>query len=135
VEVGGEQLGAVEAAAGDAIPRGAAEDAGVELVLPEDLEGVALGVVLEAGEAQEGGVAGLRRGDDLVDEVLAARTWTIWPGSSGALSRHGAAGWRYEAMARDGDGGGEVSGAAFRSGSPRMRATRRAFSRPLSLRP
>jgi hypothetical protein len=72
VEIGGEQLGAVEAAGGDAIPRGAAEHAGVELVLPEDLEGITLGVVLEAGEAQERGVAGLRRRDDLVDEVLAA---------------------------------------------------------------
>ena len=40
-------------------------------MLPEDLEGVALGVVLEAGEAKEGGVARMWWGDDLVDEVLA----------------------------------------------------------------
>jgi hypothetical protein len=71
VEVGGEARGRVEAALRDVAPRGDFEDARVELALPEHREGSALGVVVEAREADERGVAGARGRGDVVDQVLA----------------------------------------------------------------
>jgi hypothetical protein len=67
-------------------------------VLPQDLEGVALGVVLEAGEAQEGGVAGVRGEDDLVHEVLAG------------AHVHDLAGLERAGVAPGGGGGGRAGG-------------------------
>ena len=49
----------------------AASEAGVYLPLPEDLQLLALGVIVEAGEADAGLLAGLGGRDDLRDEVLA----------------------------------------------------------------
>lgn len=47
------------------------DDFGVEFEFPEDLKGLALGIVVDAREGDEGGVVGLWRGSDLEDEELA----------------------------------------------------------------
>ena len=52
VEVGGKMSGLVEPALSDGLPRFAVEDLPVEFELPNDLECLALGVVVEASQAQ-----------------------------------------------------------------------------------
>ena len=71
VEVGREQIRAIEAPLGHRLPAALAEDPRVELALPQHLEGLAEGVVLEAGQADQGGVAVSVRGREILDEVLA----------------------------------------------------------------
>ncbi len=72
--------GRVEALGGEILPALLLEDPAVELVVPEDVEGLALGVVVGAGEADEGG---LRRA--LSDSTTSStsqrreRTWTSSP--------------------------------------------------------
>jgi hypothetical protein len=61
----------VEALLGDLLPGRLAEHLGVHLFLPENFEAVALGVVVQAGGADEGLVAGFGREDDLLDQVAA----------------------------------------------------------------
>jgi hypothetical protein len=68
VEVGREELRRVEAGAADGGPARAGGDGGVDLALPEDGQLFALGVVVEAGEADEGLLGRARWRDDLLDE-------------------------------------------------------------------
>ena len=70
VEPGREELRWIEALLADRPPGLVAQDTGVDLLLPQGLERLALGVVVEAREADEVLVGGLRRGDDVFDEVL-----------------------------------------------------------------
>src|SRR5690606_29000872 len=71
VEVGREQLGPIEAALGHVLPARAAEDPGVDLTLPQDLERIAERVVFEARERDEGRLAVVAGRGDALDEVLA----------------------------------------------------------------
>lgn len=80
VQVGREQPGRVEAAAGDAVPAGIAEDAGIDLHLPKRLERLALGVVVEAGHANERTVHRRGRRGNVLDEVLALADANDLPG-------------------------------------------------------
>ena len=52
VEIGGEFVRGIEAAGGDVVPAGRAEDLGVDFAFPEDREAGALGVVVEAYRAR-----------------------------------------------------------------------------------
>ena len=52
------------------LPGLARDDLGVDFLLPEHLERLALGVVVEAGQPHEGGVIPGRARDDLFHEVL-----------------------------------------------------------------
>ncbi len=61
VEEGRELARRVEALGGEILPALFLEDPAVELVVPEDVEGLALGVVVRAGQPDEGGLAGRRR--------------------------------------------------------------------------
>ena len=73
----------VEALGGEVVPALLLEDAPVELVLPEDLELLALGVVVGAREPDDAALAvGL---DDLSTSQRRERTWTSSPGC-GSLS-------------------------------------------------
>src|SRR5262249_35073576 len=53
VDVCGEEFGLIEAAFRDRLPRLAGHDLGVNLVVPEDFERITLGVVIDAGEAND----------------------------------------------------------------------------------
>jgi hypothetical protein len=70
VEVGGEVPRRVEARDRAEPVRLGREDAGAELVLPEDGEGAPLRVVVEAHHRHAGGLAGRRAGRHLAHEVL-----------------------------------------------------------------
>ncbi len=71
VEIGGEAARVVEAARGDRAPRVSVEDLSVELAFPEDDEGRALRVVVEAGEPDERLLCRSGGGFDALDQVLA----------------------------------------------------------------
>jgi hypothetical protein len=72
VEVGGEEVGGVEGPAGEAIPGLGRQDLGIDLALPEDRQRLPLGIVVEAGEADERGLPSVptrvrqRGGDSLL---------------------------------------------------------------------
>ena len=70
-EVGGEQGGIVEALARDGPPSIVLQHPGVQLVLPEHHQWLALGIVVEAGQVDEGGLALSVRLGDFLDEVPA----------------------------------------------------------------
>ena len=71
VQEGGELVLAVETVGADLLPVLVLEDLPVELVVPVDLEELALGVLLGAGEGDAGGVARLFAGDDALDQPAA----------------------------------------------------------------
>ena len=70
VQVGREEPRRVEPPRGDRLPGLGGDDLRVDLLLPEHLERLALGVVVEARQAHERRVVPGARGDDLLDEVL-----------------------------------------------------------------
>jgi hypothetical protein len=91
VEVGGEAAGLVEGGGGADATLGRADDAGAELALPEDGERAALGVIVEAGEADEGVLlADAGGGEDLIHEVLAVSDLGNVPGTGRGVGKHGA---------------------------------------------
>jgi hypothetical protein len=69
VYVSGKVLGIVEAPGAQVAPGFCLEDLRIYLALPQDLERLALSVVVDAGQPNKGRVAGLRRGNRLLDEV------------------------------------------------------------------
>ena len=70
VEVGGEFVGRVEAAGGDVVPVGRAKNFGIDFALPEDREAGALGVVVQAGEVDQGLLpVGIGGRIDVLDEI------------------------------------------------------------------
>lgn len=69
--VGREQLRRIEAALGDAVPRLGAESLGIDLTLPQNLERLALSVVVDAAQPNQMGIVRLGWSDDFLDEVLA----------------------------------------------------------------
>jgi hypothetical protein len=69
VKKGSEEVWRIKGALAEGIP-GGADDFGVELVLPENIKGFALGVIIEARETNESGFVWSRRRRDLFDEVL-----------------------------------------------------------------
>ena len=71
VEERGEVAGWVEASRGQVAPAFGLEDAAVELEVPPDVEGLALGVVVGAGKSDEAGLAGCGWLDDFLDEPAA----------------------------------------------------------------
>ena len=71
VQVGGEEAWLIEAAARDGLPVGAVQLLGVDLLVPQDLEGLPEGVILDAGEAHESAVGRRWWRRDALDEVLA----------------------------------------------------------------
>ena len=71
MQVGGEQPGRIEAAGCEVVPAGFFDYLGIEFRLPKDFECLPLRVIIEAGEAQEGGFVGRGRGHPVLDEVLA----------------------------------------------------------------
>jgi hypothetical protein len=68
VEVGRELPGRIEALRREVLPALFLEDAPVGLVVPVDGQRLALGVVVGAGEADAGGLAGLRGSRIFLDE-------------------------------------------------------------------
>jgi hypothetical protein len=90
VQVRREPPRVVEALRHDAAPGRGAEDAGVDLALPEDRERSALRVVVEARKLDEGLLVAGRRGCHRLDEVLAQTDADDLPGlrGDGGL-RHG----------------------------------------------
>jgi hypothetical protein len=68
VEKGGELARGVKALSGEVLPAFFGEDAAVELVVPEDIEGLALGVVVDAGQADEGRLGRRCGGYDFFDQ-------------------------------------------------------------------
>ena len=68
---GGELPGFVELPLRETLPAVVFEDPAVRLVVPEDFERLAGGVVLGAGEADDGGLVRRRWGLDLLDDPLA----------------------------------------------------------------
>ncbi len=60
VEEGRELAGCIEPLGGQVLPALLLEDPAVELVVPEYLEGLALGVVIRAGQTDKGCIAGGR---------------------------------------------------------------------------
>ena len=85
VEEGGELARGVEALGREILPALLLEDPAVELVVPEDVERLALGVVVGAGEPDEGGLAGSRPATTSSTSQRRERTWTSSP-TSGARS-------------------------------------------------
>ena len=85
VQEGGELARRVEALGGEVLPALFLQDAAVELVVPEDVERLALGVVVGAGQADEGGLAGPGGGTTSSTSQRRERTWTSSP-TSGARS-------------------------------------------------
>ncbi|MFI5460732.1 MAG: hypothetical protein ACHRXM_35415 [Isosphaerales bacterium] len=71
VQVSREQLWRVEPLARDLLPGFGRDRLGVDLLLPEYFEGLALGVIVEAGHTHEGRVIPDGGRDDLFDKVLA----------------------------------------------------------------
>ena len=71
VQEGGEVIGRVEAPLPEIGPRLVVQDGAGEFILPEDFEFLALGVVVRAGEADAGGLAGFGGRDDLFDQPVA----------------------------------------------------------------
>ncbi len=72
VQEGAEAARRVEALGGELGPAGLLQDAAVDLAVPEDLDLLALGVVLGAGEADDRGLARLLAGLDFLDQPAAA---------------------------------------------------------------
>ncbi len=70
VQVGGEELGRVEAPAGDLLPGFGVDRLGIDFLLPEHLQRLALGVVVEAGHPHEGRVVTGAGSDDIFDQIL-----------------------------------------------------------------
>ena len=70
-QVGREQRRLVEALSGDGPPAVVLQDPGVQLVLPEHGQRLALGIVVEAGQVHEGRLALAVRLGDLLDEIAA----------------------------------------------------------------
>ena len=65
-----QSLRVVEAALLHFVPTGLDHELGVDLLLPQDTNLRALGVVVETREADERGVGGVGRRNDFLDEVL-----------------------------------------------------------------
>jgi hypothetical protein len=55
---------------GQVLLGGTRHDLRINFLFSEHFEGLALGVVVKAGQAKQGGVRGARRGYDLFDQVL-----------------------------------------------------------------
>ena len=72
MQEGSETAGRVEALGGEIGPAFLFQDAAVDLAVPEDLDLLALSVVLGAGEADDGGLFGLVAGLDFFDQPAAA---------------------------------------------------------------
>ena len=70
VQVGREQLRRVESPARDLLPGLGRDQLGVDLLLPEHLQGLPLGVVVEARHPHEGRVVPGAGRHDLLDEIL-----------------------------------------------------------------
>ena len=69
IQIGREQLRLVKAAFGDRFPRLAGDDLAVDLAFPEHLEGLALGVVVDAREANQRAFAGALGRDGVFNEI------------------------------------------------------------------
>src|SRR5262249_52401252 len=71
VQVGGEPLRLVEPAPGDRVPRLPPDDLAVDLALPEHLEGLPLGVVIDAREGNQRAFTGFPWRPCALDEIEA----------------------------------------------------------------
>ena len=81
VQVGREQLRRVESPARDLLPGFGRDRLGIDLLLPEHLERLALGVVIEAGHTHEGRVVADSRRTTSSTKYCRCRTRTIIPAS------------------------------------------------------
>ena len=71
VQIGRETLRGIEAAFGQPPPVLAAADLSIEFVLPENIERLALGIIIDTGQAHQRGIAGIGRRLYLLDKVQA----------------------------------------------------------------
>ncbi len=85
VQVGGEEFRRVEPAFGDGFPGLAGDDLAVDLAFPEHLERLALGVVVDAREADERAFAGAGEARCSRRDRGAGDTRAIWPDSGAAV--------------------------------------------------
>ena len=89
VQIRGEPLRRIEAAAGDGIPRLARDNLRVQLALPEDLEGLPLGVVVDTGQPNQRGVPRIHRRDYLFNKIEAlANRYDLTKLGCGTAYRH-----------------------------------------------
>jgi hypothetical protein len=70
MQVSREESRRVEAALGQVVPAGACQNLGIDFGLPEDFEGLALGVVVEAREPNQGSVVWGGRRSNVFDKIL-----------------------------------------------------------------
>jgi hypothetical protein len=69
VQVGREQSGLIEASGRQVLPRSVVENLGIDLLVPEHLQVLALRVVVDARQTRDRGILHRLTGDDFLDEV------------------------------------------------------------------